>query len=236
MNKKVILAVGLALTAAVALSGASCWRTLRNGSFTENACSQAAFNLTEAFVPAWDFAELRNSSEGSAPLASSGTKCARATVKEACESAVAAASSKEGWSNGSHGRMSGHHSIVATRGDEVVVINQTSWTVAKALGPIDSAMKAAVVAFVDRGVGFSCERSVRKVTDGYEVHLVSGSCLGPADEVIQVATTGEVTVVSAEYGPSTCVGSYLLLPSRGGGASLNAPHIVAKYAAVTSTK
>jgi hypothetical protein len=216
MNKKVIVAVGLALTAAVAVSGAACWRAFRNGVFTENACAEP-FSLTAVFVPTWDFAELRNS-QGTAPIESAGTKCAGATAKEACEAAVAAASSKEGWSNGSHGRMPGHHYIVATRGDEVVVINQASLKVGKALGPIDSAMKAAVVAFVERGVGFSCERSVRTVEGGFEVHLVSGSCLGPADEVIRVATSGETTVISAEYGPSTCVGQLTPSPPRGRGS------------------
>jgi hypothetical protein len=224
MNKKVAVVVtGLVLTAGV---GAACWRTVRNSVFTENACSGDTFKLTAVFLPAWDFAELRQSNGDATQrsLESSGTACARATAREACEAALAAATSKEGWSNGSHGRMPGHHYIVATRGDEVVVIDGAA-RLGTALAPIDSPAKAAVLAFVERGIGFSCERSVRTVEGGFEVHLVSDSCLGPADEVIGVSTVGVTTVLSSDYGRATCVGR-----------SLNARHMVKKYAAATSRK
>ena len=121
--------------------------------------------------------------------------------------ALQAATSKEGWNNRSHGRQPGHQYLVASRGDDVVVVGGLALTVGKALAPIDSVAKAAVVASLDRGIGVSCERSVRKVAGGFAVHLETSSCFGPRDEVIGVAVSGETSVVSAEQGPSTCVGS-----------------------------
>lgn len=51
-----------------------------------------------------------------------------------------------------------------------------------------------------------CRGAARAVEGGYEVHLVTDSCFGPADEVIRVNSDGSVKVVSSEHGPSTCVG------------------------------
>lgn len=211
MNKKLIVVVGLVLMTGV---GAACWRTLRNGVFTERACAGPSFSITGAFVPTYDYAELRDTSGDSTSrvLESSGTRCGKATVPEACESAVAAATAKTGWSNGSHGRMPGHNYLVVTRGDEVLVIDESTRKVGRALAPIDSPVKAAVVAFIERGIGVSCERSVRTVEGGFEVHLVTESCLGPADEVIGVAVDGNTTVLSSEHGQSTCVGQVEQVP------------------------
>jgi hypothetical protein len=206
MNKKVLMAIGVLLSAGVTLSGAACWRTLRSGSFPERACEGERFSLTAAFVPGFDYAELRDTSSGTRALAASGTQCGRAKDREACEAALAAATSKEGWTNGSNGRMPGRHYVVATRGDEVLVVNGAALGLAAALAPIDSPVKAAAVASTARGIGVSCERSVRKAGAGFEVHLVTDSCFGPADEVIAVAPDGKLTVISEEHGPQTCMG------------------------------
>ncbi|MDP1829221.1 MAG: hypothetical protein Q8L48_38510 [Archangium sp.] len=52
--------------------------------------------------------------------------------------------------------------------------------------PIDSAVKAAVVASIERGIGVSCERSVRTTEGGFEVHLVTESCFGACRGVVGV--------------------------------------------------
>ena len=206
MNKKVLVAVGLLLVGGVTLSGAACWRALRAGSFPERACAGERFSLTGAFVPGFDYAELRDTRSGPRALESSGTKCGQAKDREGCEAALAAASSKEGWSNGTNGRMPSRHYVVAVRGDEVVVVNAADEGLGAALAPIDSPVKAAAIASIARGIGVSCERSVRTTGAGFEVHLVTDSCFGPADEVIGVARDGQLTVISQEHGPRTCMG------------------------------
>lgn len=225
-NKRVLGAVGVALLGGVVVSGAACWKTLRNGTFTDSACGTGAgFTLTATFVPAYDFAELRETSGDSTfrVLESSGTRC----VSEACDAALSAASSQSGWSNGSNGRLPGHRYVVAMRGENAFVIDQDKLRLGAALAPIDTPQKAAAVASIDRNLGVRCEPSVRKVESGFEVHLSTSSCFGPRDEVIGVAVNGETKVISSESGPSTCVGQRLDLKAR---------HIEPKYAAVTPTK
>jgi hypothetical protein len=213
MNKKLIVAVGFTLSAGVAISGVACWQTLRNGRFTDSPCQGGGFSATVAFLPQYDSVELRETSgdQSFRVLQAAGTACARASDKPGCEAKVAAASSQRGWSNGSHGRMPGHTYFVATKGDEVVVIDGDKLALGTALAPIDSVAKAALLASMERNIGVSCEPSVRAAGGGYEVHLVSDSCFGPADEVIHVNADGSLDVISAERGKQTCVGSRSLL-------------------------
>jgi hypothetical protein len=220
MKKKVLGAVGVLLLAGVVASGASCWKTVRNANFTESACTDGKFSLTSTFVPAYDFAELRQT--GGQPtfrvLQSSGT-CAG----ESCEAALKAATSSEGWSNGSNGRLPGHNYIVAMKGDKAFIVDGSSLTMGAALAPIDSPAKAAAVASIERNLGFDCEKAARKVEGGYEVHVSTDSCFGPRDEVIKVTTDGRTEVIRSDSSPGTCVGA---APTR------SEP----KYAAVTFTK
>lgn len=220
MNKKFLGAIGVVLLAGVVVSGASCWRSLR---FTESACNGGAFSLTGTFLPAYDFAELRQTDWESkiTVLQSSGT------CQGSCKTALDAATSSQGWSNGSNGRMPGHHYIVAMKGDKAFIIDNSALTIGAALAPIDSPAKAAAVASISRNLGFDCQRAARKVEGGYEVHVSTDSCFGPRDEVIKVAVNGETEVISADSSPGTCVGQR---------RDLNARHIEPKYAAVTPTK
>ena len=209
MNKKMVVAIGLALSAGVALSGAACWQAVRNARFTESPCVDGKFSITQAFLPQYDFVELRetNGEAAFSVLQSAGTVCSKATDKAACEAKVAAATAKRGWSNGSHGRMPGFEYFVATKGDEVLVIDGDTLELGKALAPIDSVAKAAGLVSMERDVGVSCEPSVRMAPGGgFEVHLVSTSCFGPSDEVLHVEPDGTSTVVSSERGKQTCVG------------------------------
>jgi hypothetical protein len=189
----------LALIAAVALAGCK-----SNPTFDLPACS-GAFRVTTAFVPLYDSAELRETN-GEKPLETAGKRCAKATDVAACEQKVAAKTSKHGWSNGSHGREPGHHYIVATRGDEVLLIDNELIRVERALAPIDTPGKAATVAFVQRALAPACTSSVRKVEDGFEVFLKTESCLGAGEEIIRVNTNGTTSVIKSEFKPGTCVG------------------------------
>lgn len=189
----------LLLVSLLALSG--CNKLKR---FDLPAC-EGGFSLTKAMLPGFDYAELRDTSQPGQVLDATGEKCSRAADKGACEQKLAAASSTKGWSNGSNGRMPGHHYVVATRDDEVVVIDGSA-KLGAVLAPIDTPARAAAVAAIERGISPACKGSVRKVTDGFEVHLESDSCFGPADEVIRVSTDGRTTVISADHKPATCVG------------------------------
>lgn len=205
MNPTLAKSIGAVLVAGVVVSGATCWRMTRG--FDLNPCDgQERLTLVQAMLTNFDYAEIR-STQGSTPLDAAGKKCATASNVAACEQAVADATSTTGWSNGSHGRMPGFVYLVVTRGDEVKVVNNDPLTVQQVLAPIDTAMKAAVVASVARGLSPSCDRSVRKTETSFEVHLETESCFGPRDEVIAVDAAGATTVLSESHGPATCVGS-----------------------------
>lgn len=209
--KRFIVAVGVVGLAGAALSGAACWRLLGGASFDLRACSGPHFSLTEAMLSNFDYAELRDTSGQEARVVqASGTKCSGARDLEACAKAVDAATSDTGWNNGSHGRMPGHHYIVATKGDDVVVITQQN--LVDVLKPIDTPVKAATVSAVQRNIFPACERSVRQKPGVYEVHLVSTSCFGPVDEIVSITPDGVLDVVQSEQGPATCVGA---LPAHG---------------------
>ena len=207
-NKRVLAAVGVALAAGMLLNGESCRRVYRDGIFTDSPCTDGALLITSAFVPRYDFAELRDTSNHSLVLQSAGKRCATATSVETCEAAVAAARSETGWHDG-RGRWGGQRShlyIVATRGDAVHVFDGSD--IGAALAPIDSPLKAALVASIDRGIGLGCERAVRQVDTGYEVQLTSGDCRDLREEVIRVAVNGYLMVISTEAGPGqACLGS-----------------------------
>lgn len=178
----------------------------KSGKRFELAACQGAFSLPRALVPAFDYAELRDTEAPGKVLEAAGEKCARASDRQACEERLAAKTSKAGWSNGSNGRRPGHHYLVATRGNDVFLIDGEMIKLEVALAPVDSPVKAAAIAATQRSITPACEGSVRQVEGGFEVHLTTDSCFGPADEVIKVSTDGSTTVISSDHKPPTCVG------------------------------
>jgi hypothetical protein len=202
MVRRLVFAAGVVLVT-VALAGPKVKFGLKAGQFDAAACT-GRFRLVDTLLPSFDSAELRVVGE-TLVLESAGQPCARAKSREACLARVASATSTRGWAVGSNGRRETLRYLVATRGDDVVVMDAAS-QVTTALGSIDSAQKAAAVAYLARGYVPACESSVRAVTGGYEVHLTSASCRGPADLVVRVSSSGEVTVVAEQYGRPTCVG------------------------------
>lgn len=180
------------------------------GAFSERACSAESFSLVDGLLPTFEFAELRETGGPKGPartLGAAGEKCKSAKDKSSCEVHVTEASATSGFSNGSHGRLSGYRFLVATRGDEVVVIDGRTKTVGAALAPIDTPAKAAAAAYGSRDIVPKCGGSVRRAGKAFEVHLTSDSCFGPVDEIVSVANDGTVSVVTSERGSATCVGA-----------------------------
>jgi hypothetical protein len=199
----------LCLAGLVALGGA-CKTPLTWGTFSEDACGGAAFSLPEAFNAGFDYAEVRLT-QGPQPDAkytvesSAGEKCKGAKARDACVARVAEAQSSEGFSNGSHGRMPGHRYVVATRGDEVVIVTDPA-SAGKALAPIDRPAKAAAVVAIATTVSPACKASVRRAGGGYEVYVNSTSCFGPREILMRVEADGASRVLRQESKPATCVG------------------------------
>ncbi len=203
MNSRIT--ISLVVVAALAVVGIVVLRK-SGSSFDQRACTGTTFTLTGALLPTFDYAELRET-DNEKPLEMSGERCRGAKDKGDCERKVASRSSKEGWRNGSDGRRPGHHYLVATRGDDVFLIDNVMIKLPLALAPIDSPAKAAAIAFVERGIAPSCEGSVRAVEQGFEVHLKTDSCRGPTDEILRVSTEGALEVVKSDVKPPTCVGA-----------------------------
>lgn len=199
-----------ALSIAALVGTAACKTPLTWGAFSEDACNGDSFSLPVAFTPAFDYAELRRT-DGAVPGAkstiasSAGDKCKGAKEREACLARVTEARSDDGFSNGSYGRMPGHMYLVATRGDEVVVVN-TAASAGKALAPIDAPAKAAALAALVTALTPACKGSVRRASGGYEVHLKSTSCRGPREVLLRVEADGTSRVLKEESKPGTCVG------------------------------
>ena len=201
--------VHLGVAGLVVLVASACATPLGWGSFSESGCPGETFSLVAAFVPAYDYAELRmtqGQGEAFTVETTAGAKCRGAKDVKACEARLGDLRSTKGFSNGSHGRMPGHRYIVATRGDEVVVVDGTTKTVGQALAPIDSPAKAALVASVATGIAPACKSSVRRVGSAYEVFLNSDSCFGPVKELMRVEPDGRTRSVERVTKPSSCVG------------------------------
>jgi hypothetical protein len=193
-----VVALGVVLLGGAALSGAACWRLMGAGSFDQHPmCEGPHFSLVHAMLPTFEYAELRDTTGEERTIASAGAKCSSAKDVGACTQKLADATSTEGWNNGSNGRMPGHHYIVATRGDEVVVV--TDKNLVDVLKPIDTATKAALVAAVQRNIFPDCQKSIRQREGKFELHLVSTSCFGPS---------GALNVIESTQGPATCVGGW----------------------------
>lgn len=166
-------------------------------------CDEAYLSIVKGLAKSFDYAEVRNTSSAR-EVESAGEKCKTAKQRDACLKAIESATATTGWNNGSHGRLPGYNYAVVTRGDEVIAL--TPDNLAAALAPIDTPVKAALIATAQRGVGAKCEGAVRAVKGRYEVHLVSDSCFGSVDDVVLIDAKGALEVVSSSHGPARCVG------------------------------
>jgi hypothetical protein len=171
-------------------------------------------------VPA-DFVQLRTFSTSSsgdhhneAVLRSSGTACATASDKAACESALSNLTSRSGFNTTCAGLCSAYY-LATTRGDEVAAL--TSLEALKSfLGPIDTAQEAALLAFAS-SYNVSCQELARGAVKaneggGFSVIGTRGHSCGAGTALIQavleVSVSGEVKEVSShvlEHGNPNCV-------------------------------
>ena len=179
----------------------------------ERMVSLAAFKTARPF----DYLELRavSWSEGEgegedAPaeevrIGSIGQKCATATDRAACESAVASAKVRTGFA---HGTALGipcctvHYAyyLVATSSDTVEVIDRLD-TLREFFGTIDTPEEAAFfVRGYDGEYRVDCQHSVRAADGGFEVALsIPATCYGDGTRrVSHVTSAGVVTNVMLE--------------------------------------
>jgi hypothetical protein len=140
--------------------------------------------------PAFDSMEVRNGRDAAAgvkTLDKTGTPCAKATDKAACEAAYAAVDLK----------ANGDVAFVATRGNDVIVKNVTQLD-GTILGPIDNAHEAAVLATTRERAPLTCEDGqlvgVKRNSGNFEVAVITfDKCTGKKTRVISaVETNGSV--------------------------------------------
>ncbi|AKJ01956.1 hypothetical protein ATI61_103675 [Archangium gephyra] len=167
-------------------------------------CDGSFFALSGLSPPVpVDFVQLRQvrtnldgDSSTEVVLNSSGTACATASDKAACESALSTLSSRSGFRSRCNEQVCYARYLVTTRGDEVVA--HTSLEALKGfLGPIDTAQEAVLVASASYE-DLSCRDMPRGAVrpnegGGFTVigHL-KGFCLEVTQFVLDVSVSGEV--------------------------------------------
>ncbi|AKJ01957.1 hypothetical protein ATI61_103676 [Archangium gephyra] len=168
-----------------------------------------------------DFMELR--SIGTSPgggyfaearLTSSGTACATASDKAACESALSNLSSRSGFRTFCFDLCNAYY-VATTRGDEVTA-HTTLEALKGFLGPIDTAQEAVLLAFAsyyDVSCGDLAQGGVRtNAKGGFNVIGTRGDTCGAnaalTQFVLEVSASGEVREVSShilQRGDPNCV-------------------------------
>ncbi|NMO22266.1 ferritin-like domain-containing protein [Pyxidicoccus fallax] len=180
--------------------------------YASPACEQSALAVSGLSLPSQpDFVQLRQ--VGSNPglengrietaVSSSGTACATANDKAACESALSGLTSPGGFRRDCQDLCSEYY-VATTRGDEVKA-HDTLDKLRSLLGPIDTAQEAALLAFGE-GYYLSCtdlKRGAVKAGPGgtFSVVGTKGYACGPNTAVTQylleVTPSGEVKEVSS---------------------------------------
>lgn len=164
-----------------------------------------------------DYTELRVQSpridDQPRALNSSGTRCATASDKAACEAAIGALVTQSGFLEACF-QICSRYSLVTSSADTITPID--SQAALKAfLGPIDTPQEALLIAFAE-GYSISCQDkqrgAVKRVGDGFEVIGTKGYACGVGTSVKQyllgISATGEVSRTSEvvlEVGRPDCV-------------------------------
>lgn len=201
MKNKFLVALGVVLSVGVLVAARQLVRSAR---YDLDACQMP--NLVQQLAARYDYVELRQDFSRDPPL-SAGTPCANAKDRETCLENASKATSTAGWTNGNGREAPRHLYVVATKGDEVFVIDDAKLTVVAALAPIDTPEKAVLAVLHSRNTPLhDCKRAARKVNGGFEVHLSTDSCFGPHEEVVFISTDGTLDVLEQWSGPQTCVG------------------------------
>ena len=149
-------------------------------------------------VPAYDSMEVRDGRLGAPKTVDkTGTPCASATDKPACEAAYGAIDQTLG----------ADVVFVGTRGNDVVVRSVTQLDT-KVLGPIDNAHEAAVLATTRERIPLTCADGqlvgVKRNSGNFEVAVISvDRCNDRKSRVISaVETDGSVRVIQDESSAS----------------------------------
>ena len=147
--------------------------------------------------PAYDSMEVRDARDAAAGVKTidkTGTPCATATDKAACETAYAAVDLKP------HGDVA----FVATRGTDVIVRNVKQLD-ASVLGPIDNPYEAAVLAVGPRErAPLTCDNDqivgMKRTSAGFEIAaVIVDGCTGRKTRVISaVDTNGSVREIRSD--------------------------------------
>ena len=186
-------------------------------------CDDAADTLPDGFVdlcengsvpwvknvtgsPVFDSTEVRDGRDAAAGVKTidkTGTPCARATDKAACDAAYAAVDLK----------ANGDVAFVATRGNDVIVKNVTQLD-ASVLGPVDNPHEAAVLATTRDRAPLTCADGqlvgAKRNSGNFEVAVISvDKCTGKRTRVITAVETNgstrELQVDSLSEGePKVC--------------------------------
>lgn len=167
-----------------------------------------------------DFVELRSIFYGGGDYfaqkrrSSSGTSCATASDRAACQSALSNLSSRTGFRSSCEGLCSAYY-IATTRGDEVTA-HTTLEALKGFLGSIDTAQEAALLAFASN-YDLSCgdlARGAVRANDkgGFDIIGTRGHTCGADAKltqfVLEVSASGEVKEVGShilERGNPNCV-------------------------------
>jgi len=182
-----------------------------------------------------DYVELRRLGDqiGGGPSAvdSTGTKCANATDKAACEAKLAAVAADKGFLVGDCADVCMHHVLIVNTGDEVQVLGTKEEVIAW-LGPVDAPADAVLVASLG-GYSVACNQpdlgGVRTAGSSYEVLGTSyTSTCSPIEEklfVLGVSGDGKLTEVDSEVinaDSGACIGRRPAGLLQSGGRGTNA--------------
>ncbi|MEW6430225.1 MAG: ferritin-like domain-containing protein [Myxococcota bacterium] len=210
-------ALKASLVAPLALAGCGANTAGYQAPACENG-SLAMTGLAPAVIP--DVIELRQSFDTfggtSTPPTTrtrTGTACATATDKRACDTAFTALAPDAGFAD-SCLQICVSYFLATTRGDEVKAVASLD-ELKTFLGTIDTAQEAALLAFANK-YSFDCSRLDRggvkaREGGGFDVIAVQGNTCGPGSRLtryyLNVSPTGAVTETSsevAEYGDPNC--------------------------------
>lgn len=157
-----------------------------------------------------------------------GSACASASDVDACQDAIAAATSDTGFPMGQCVQICTNYMLIVNRGDEVEVID-TAEGVRALIGDIDAAAEAAMIARMG-AYSMSCDDAerggVRAAGEGWEVIAtrITSDCAPIIEERYQlgVSADGELTELASEVlsrDASACIGRRPrgLVPARARG-------------------
>lgn len=195
-------ALAVALLGTIVACGAS--EAGSDKTFESNVCTNGTYVSPRAPFPGgWDgIALVRTGSNGGSEESLFGDLCSKAADEAACEKSIAPQLNRSSWTSRTYSGCCVKESstyIVATRGDDVVVVKSNA-DFTRAFGPVDSPEKAAFLVSLSQGPRtILCKRSnVRKEGSAFEVLTENhDSCAGSFETLYRVTANGSVEMVES---------------------------------------